>query len=56
MKYKVKLVRKWKAMPDEYALYYKKWHWIFWVHSGYEGTNKNGLLKMAHDLTVGKDL
>ena len=49
MKYKVK--RTYKGVTySRYKIFYKKWYWLFWVDTGYEGSSKDHLLRIVHDL------
>ena len=48
MQYKVKRVTKWKSVPDDYKIFYKKWWWLFWKDSGILSKDKNKLLQLVH--------
>lgn len=50
MQYKVKCVAKWKTMPNDYKIFYKKWWWLFWKDSGVASKDKDHLNRIVHDL------
>ena len=53
MQYKVKRVTKWKSVPDDYKIFYKKWWWLFWKDSGISSKDKDKLLRVVHSLMSG---
>ena len=53
MQYKVKRVAKWKYVPDDYKIFYKKWWWLFWKDSGIRSKDKDELLRVVHSFMNG---
>lgn len=50
MEYKVKCVVKWKTMPNDYEIFYKKWWWLFWKPSGIGSTDVRYLNRIVYAL------